>query len=155
MTHLLPDPSSSIQPFAHVAYITGDTKLGERRLNIGLEAHPSYLIVRARSDGQALLAIPWPNIRGLEANLTERSYAGKALSDALRFIPLLQLTRASSDVEYAMTIIYWDEEVLRDQFPTFAIGTDVKRFNRLQHAILQYRDRYVGGLNQSDGVDRR
>lgn len=155
MTHLLGSPSNNVRPFAYAAYVAGDTKVGERRVNVSLEAHPAYLLVRTRSNNQALLAIPWSNIRGLEANPVEKSYAGKAVSDLFRFVPLLQLTRASSDIEYGLTIIYWDEEVLRDQFPTFAIGDDVKRFNRLQHAILQYRDHFVSGMNQNDGVDRR
>ena len=57
---------TEIKPFAHVTYVVGDTKIGRQRTNVAFEAHPVYLLVRRRSDGQSLLAIPWTNIRRIE-----------------------------------------------------------------------------------------
>jgi hypothetical protein len=155
MTQLLSSPSSNNKPFAHVTYVAGDTRLGDRRINVGLEAHPLYLLVRARDNDEALMAIPWTNIQDVKICIVERSYMGKARADVFSLIPLLDLTRASSDTEFGMMIVYWDVQVLREQLPIFAIGDDVKRFNRLYQAIYHYRDIFVGGTNQNGGINKR
>ncbi len=155
MTQLLSSPSSNNKPFARVTYVAGDTRLGDRRINVGLEAHRVYLLVRARDDGEALIAIPWTNIQDVKICLVERSYMGKARADAFKYIPFLELTRASSDTEFGMMIVYWDVQVLREQLPIFAIGDNVKRFNRLFQAIYHYRDTFVGGTNKHSKINRR
>lgn len=142
--------------FSHVVYVAGDTKLGEQRLTVALEAQPLWLGVRQRGGGnRLLLSIPWTNIRRLDGCVVDKSYVGKALADLWDIIPLLQLTRMGSRQELGLTITYWDEAVQREQFPTFAIGSQEERLARLQHAILDYRDRFVLEAGRQSRPDRR
>lgn len=141
--------------FAHVTYVVGDTRLGSERTKVAFEAQPLCLHIRRRHDDSSLLAIPWANIRDIEGTWVERSYIGKAIADVFRAIPLLDLTQASSKAEYGLTLIYWDDEIQREQTPTFAIGGDPRRYETLRYAIFLFRDQFVGSLGTNSRPERR
>ena len=147
--------NTQIEAFAHVTYVVGDTKLGWQRTSVTFEAHPIYLLVRRRSDGQSLLAIPWANIRGIEENLVEKSYTGKAVADLFSFIPILNSLRVASGSENGLTLIYWDEETQWEKTPAFAIGNDPRRFATLEYVIMVFRDRFIAPLGPNSKPNRR
>lgn len=127
------------KPFANITYVRGWVDLGIKRISVSFIAHTRYLEVRHRRTKKPLMALFWTNIQDISHELVDGSHIAGIFND----LPVLFDERPRINQESALVITYADMDNQLLQYPTFAIGRQQARFDRLANRIWQHRNQFV------------
>lgn len=137
-----------------VTYIDGDRNLGRKPIKVQLILYTNNLTVEDKK-GKALIAIPWPNLRGTRNGSREKEGAAGFFSQLFAVIPLLDTDPITDSRVLGFSLTYAEPRTQTTQSPFFATGMNPERRDVIQHHIWVCRDKFMGDLNDSSQVRRR
>ena len=140
--------------FAEAKYFYGHPELGRRRIKIQLSAYPTNLTLTDKSSRLPLLSIPWPNILKVDSVRESKKGLEDLAGFILREIPFFPLDGPASYNHNGFVIVYWDEDVQRNQ-EIFIVASREKIRDRMMNAIWKYRDNFFRTVGGGSRPDRR
>jgi hypothetical protein len=124
----------------YVKYRDGHSRLGNQAISGQLIAIPSNLTFRS-SDGIGLFSVPWENLENAYQGVLRKTGLANAGSLLLGAIPVLDLFASSYYVGF--WLVYWDNEIQREQQVFFDVGFgSERRGDQAVRKIFQCRDHY-------------